>query len=68
MPNGFVDGRVGPQPVHPRAAYLACCLEEADVMGLAGWQSRQMVRRHGTSAAQERAFDTHRRLSPPNRT
>jgi integrase len=36
--------------------------QEADLMMLAGWRSRQMLQRYGASAAAERARDAYRRL------
>lgn len=48
-------------------AYLLAGGQETDLMRLAGWSSRSMLQRYGAAAADERAHEAYKKLSPMDR-
>lgn len=63
--------QVGLRNIHPHQLRHAFAhsiksggASDDDLMRLGGWSSRQMITRYGASQADERARETHRRLSP----
>jgi site-specific recombinase XerD len=46
---------------------LSAGMQEGDLLMLGGWRDRAMLSRYGASAAEERARDAYKRLSPGDR-
>lgn len=61
--------KINPHKFRHTAAHvlMASGAGDSDAMRLFGWSSRDMLQRYGASAADERARETHRRLSPGDR-
>lgn len=65
---------IDPKTVHPHQlrhgfadALKRGGASDEDVQRLGRWKDPKMVRRYGAALSQQRAFDTHRRLSPGDR-